>query len=82
MSQGSILGPLMFLIYINDDFAALSTIVKLFADDTSLFSDIHDSQTSGNFLSKNLEIIHNWAFQWKMNFNPDLTKQAEEVTLH
>ena len=29
--------------------------------------------------SKNLEMIHSWAFQWKMNFNPDPTKQAQEV---
>ena len=30
-------------------------------------------------LNKDLEMIHNWAFQWKMNFNPDPTKQAQEV---
>ena len=77
--QGSILGPLLFLIYINDLSEGLSTNAKLFADDTSLFSVIHDSQTSANVLNKDLEMIHNWAFQWKMNFNPDPTKQAQEV---
>ena len=77
--QGSILGPLLFLIYINDFSAGLSTNAKLFADDTSLFSVIHDSQTSANVLNKDLEMIHNWAFQWKMNFNPDPNKQAQEV---
>ena len=69
----------MFLIYINDLSEGLSTNAKLFADDTSLFSVIHDSQTSANVLNKDLEMIHNWAFQWKMNFNPDPTKQAQEV---
>ena len=39
----------------------------------------HDSQTSANVLNKDLEMIHNWAFQWKMNFNSDPTKQALEV---
>ena len=72
--QGSILGPLLFLIYINDLTEGLTTNTKLFTDDTSLFSVVHDTQTSLNDLSKDLEIISNWAFQWKMNFNPDLTK--------
>ena len=30
-------------------------------------------------LNKDLEIINSWAFQWKMNFNPDPIKQAQEV---
>ena len=72
--QGSILGPLLFLIYINDLTEGLTTNVKLLADHTSLFSVVHDTQTSANDLNKDLEIINNWAFQWKMNFNPDPAK--------
>ena len=70
---------MLFLIYINDLTEGLTTDVKLFADDTSLFSVVHDTQTSENDLNKDLEIINNWAFQWKMNFNPDPAKQAHEV---
>ena len=77
--QGYILGPLLFLIYINDLTEGLTTNVKLFADGISLFSVVHDTQTSANDLNKDLKIINNWAFQWKMNFNPDPTKQAHEV---
>ena len=51
----------------------------MFADDTSLFSVVHDTQTSANDLSKDLKIINDWAFQWKINFNPDPTKQPHEV---
>ena len=57
--QGSILGPLLFLIYINDLTEGLTTNVKLFADDTSLFSVVHDTQTSANHLNKDLKIINN-----------------------
>ena len=45
----------------------------------SLFSVFHDTQTSANYLNKDLEIINKWACQWKMNFNPDPTKQVQEV---
>ena len=57
--QDSILGRIFLLIYINDLSEGLSTNAKLFAGDTSLFSVIHDSQTSANALNKDLEMIHN-----------------------
>ena len=57
--QGSILDSLLFLIYINDLTEGLTTNAKLFAGDTSLFSVVHDSQTSANDLNKDLKIIKN-----------------------
>ena len=60
--HGFILGPLLFLMYINDRKEGLTTNVKLFADDTSLFSVEHDTQTSANDLNKDLQIINNWPF--------------------
>ena len=44
----------------------LSINVKLFADDTSLFPVIHDSETFANVLNKDLDMIHNWVFQWNI----------------
>ena len=77
--QGSILGPLLFLIYINDLSDGLKSEFKLFADDTSLFSVVNDINTSASDLNEDLEKIGNWAFKWKMNFNPDPNKQAQEI---
>ena len=75
--QGSILGPLLFLIYINDLSEGLSLNTKLFADDTSLFSVIHDSNTTALELNSDLAKINRWVFQWKMSFNPDSYFQSE-----
>ena len=77
--QGSILGPLLFLVYINDISNGISSNVKLFADDTSLFSVIWDSKRTSDQLNSDLVKISQWAYKWKMLFNPDPTKQAQEV---
>ena len=64
----------------NDDLTdGLSSNTKLFADDTSLFSVIHDSVITTLELNSDLSRIKQWAFQWKMSFNPDPNKQAQEV---
>ena len=77
--QGSILGTLLFLIYINVLPDNLNSLIKLFADSTSLFSTVHDSNHSAKVLNDNLNKISEWAFKWKMLVNPELTKQAQEV---
>ena len=77
--QGSVLGPLLCLIYINDLPDEITSSCKIFADDTSLFSKIENKSYSNFQLNKGLEAISKWAFQWKMLFNPDPVKQAIEV---
>ena len=77
--QGSILGPLLFLIYINDLPNKLKSNAKLFADDTSLFTIVKDENKSANVLNNDLSLISEWAFNWKMLFNPDPSKPAQEV---
>ena len=54
---------------------------ELFADDTSLFSVIHNKHLSAQNLNEDLNKINHWVFQWKMSFNPDPSKQAQKVIL-
>ena len=77
--QGSILGPLLFLIYINDLSDGIISDVKLFADDTSIFSTVYSTIKTANSLKNDLQKISEWAYEWKMSFNPDPTKQAQEI---
>ena len=77
--QGSILGPLLFLIYINDLPNKLKSNAKLFADNASQFTIVKDKQESADVLNKDLSLISKWAFNWKMLFNPDTNKPAQEV---
>ena len=77
--QGSVLGPLLFLVYINNLEIGIKSQIKFFADDTSLFSVVNDPNTSAQELNHDLTLISNWAFQWKMCFNPDPSKQAVQL---
>ena len=62
MPQGSILGPLFFLIYINDLSDGISSIVKLFADDTSVFSVVQNNNSSESQLNNDLDKVSDWAY--------------------
>ena len=72
--QGSILGPLLFLVYIKNLPNELKSSIKLFADDTSLFTIVKDKNESANTLNNDLLLISKWAYDWKMLFNPDPSK--------
>ena len=77
--QGSILGPLLFLIYINDLETNIKSNIIFFADDTMLYSIVKDPNLSAIDLNHDLDVINKWAHQWKFEFNPDTLKQATEV---
>ena len=66
----------MFLIYINDLPDNLSTNAKLFADDTSLFSLVHNITTSSWDLNYDLNSKRTG---FSMSFNPEPSKQAQKI---
>ena len=74
--QGSVLGPILFFIYINDLERNIKSNVIFLADDTMLFSIVKNPVISPSELNHDLKIISQWAHQWKMEFNPDPNKQA------
>ena len=77
--QGSILGPSLFLIHISNLPNELKSNLKLFANDTSLFTIVKNKNQDPNTLNNDLMLISKWAYNWKMLFNPDPSKPAQEV---
>ena len=70
---------LFFLIY--NLLNCFKSECKLFADCTSLFFVAHDVNSSASDINLDLKLISYWAFHWKISFNPDPSKQAQEIYL-
>ena len=69
--QGSVLGPLLFLIYVNDLPEVVKSTIKLFADDTKIYRVIKSDRDS-EILQNDLLDIMKWSEKWQLPFN--LTK--------
>jgi hypothetical protein len=85
--QGSILGPLFFLLYINDIADKLLSVTRLFADDTSLAQTTLSVLDLEGILNHDLQQISQWSKRWLVTFNPDktealffLNKQIKKLT--
>ena len=77
MPQGSILGLLLFLVFINDVVDNIKPDVNLFADDTSLLNIIDQVMASYAMVNSDLVKLADWASQWLVTFNAKKT-----VSLH
>ena len=68
--QGSVLGPILFVMYINDLPASVQSEIRLFADDTKLFTR-SDLEGATETLQKDLDLLQNWSEKWLLRFHPE-----------
>ena len=72
--QGSVLGPFLFLIYINDMYDHLSSLVRLFADNTSLSYSSSKLLQIERKLNSDINILNTWAETWLVKFNTQMSE--------
>ena len=72
--QGSILGPLLFILYINDIVHEIHSNIRLFADDTSLYIIVDFPDSAAQILNLDLDRITKWAKDWLVSYNPEKTE--------
>ena len=68
--QGSSLGPLLFLVFINDIAEHLLSLTRLFADDCSIFYSAAHIDDIAGIINHDIQLLSNWARQWLVTFNP------------
>ena len=66
--QGSVLGPLLFVIFINDMPQSLSSVCKMFADDAKIYKELN-SEEDCNSLQLDLDVMSEWSNKWQLPFN-------------
>ena len=75
--QGSVLGPLLFLIYINNICDNLDSEIRLFADDTTVYVYVDNPVSTAQVLNNDLTKMNLWAEQWLVKFSPKKTNNVD-----
>ena len=76
--QGSVLGPFLFLLYINDICDDLVNNIRLFANDTSLYAIVENGTTNvAQSLTNDLDLVDKWSKDWLVDFNPNKTVNVD-----
>ena len=75
--QGSVLGPILFLLYINDIVKGIHGTVRLFADDTTIYMVIRSENDAARF-QQDLDLLSEWGKTWMMEFHQD---KCEIITI-
>ena len=70
MPQGSVFGPLLDLVYLNDIAEHLLSLTRLFADDNSLFYSAAHIHCIAGIINSDMQLLSNRARQWLVTFNP------------
>ena len=65
------MGPLLFLLFINDIVREINSNIRLFADDTTIYIIVDFPDSAAHILNIDLERIAHWAAMWLVNFNPN-----------
>ena len=71
--QGSVLGPILFVAFINDLPEVVSSVCSMYADDTKVYNTVKDASNQAQ-LQDDLDSLVNWADTWQLRFNPDKCK--------
>ena len=71
--QGSVLGPILFLIYINDLPDVVKSLVKLFADDTKIYAKVNNIEEKDT-LQEDIRSLNDWSNKWQLKFNKSKCK--------
>ena len=74
--QGTVLGPLLFVIFINDLPEDIDSLIFLFADDSKIWKEIKDNMDR-EILQKDLQKMKEWSRKWLLEFHPDKLKHLQ-----
>ena len=72
--QGSVLGPLLFLVFINDIADGMTSLGRLFADDTSIGHIANDKDSLQDMVNLDLAYLKDWSKRWLVKFNQNKTE--------